>query len=64
MRKNSPLADIVNSTDTLDDKYYYTKENCGFYDELKKPLNESSTFHQTASLFFYRQPITETSEFK
>ena len=40
------ISDIVNQTDRLDDKYYYTEKNCGFYDELKKSMTSKDTIYQ------------------
>lgn len=40
------ISDIVNNTDKLDDKYYYTPKSCGFYDELKKSMTNTNTIYQ------------------
>ena len=40
------LSDVIDFGKVVDDKYYYTKESCPFYDELKKNIKNSNTTYQ------------------
>ena len=40
------LKDYIDYDVKQDDKYYYTKESCGFYDELVKNVKSSDTTYQ------------------
>lgn len=40
------LKDYIDYDIKQDDKYYYTKESCGFYDELKSTVTNSETTYQ------------------
>ena len=40
------LSDVINFNKKVDEKYYYTKENCFFYDELIKNMKSSKTVYQ------------------
>lgn len=42
----SKLKDFIEYNVKQDDKYYYTKDNCGFYDELKAHVVNSDTTYQ------------------
>lgn len=40
------LADVIDFEGKVEDKYYYTKESCYFYDELVKNATRSDTTYQ------------------
>lgn len=40
------LNDIIDYEKKQEDKYYYTKENCLFYDKLKESINEENVIYQ------------------
>lgn len=40
------IADIVDTEKKVEDKYYYTKEKCSFYDELKENMTNTDTLYQ------------------
>lgn len=40
------IFDIIDFNEKVDDKFYYTEENCGFYDELKKNVISKDTMYQ------------------
>ncbi len=40
------ISDIVNYNEKVEDKYYYTKDNCKFYDILEKELIKIDTLYQ------------------
>ena len=40
------LSDYIDYNEKQDDKYYYTKENCGFYYELRKKVVNPDTTYQ------------------
>lgn len=40
------LSDVVDFENKVEDKYYYTKENCYFYDELLKTVKNPDTTYQ------------------
>lgn len=45
------LSDYIDYNEKQDDKYYYTKENCGFYDELRKNIVNPSTTYQWRRIY-------------
>ena len=40
------LNDVIDFDVVQDEKFYYTKSNCGFYDELKSNMKNSDTIYQ------------------
>lgn len=40
------ISDIVNYNEKVEEKYYYTKEKCKFYDELEKTIVQPNTIYQ------------------
>lgn len=40
------IKDIINFKDDVDDKYYYTEDNCKFYDLLKDEIKSKDTTYQ------------------
>lgn len=40
------ISDIVDYDKKVDDIYYYTKQNCNFYDELKEKVIDKNTVYQ------------------
>lgn len=40
------IRDIVNSNEKVDDKFYYTKDNCTFYDDLVNEMTNKDTLYQ------------------
>lgn len=40
------LSTVIDFDKKIDDKFYYTKENCFFYDELAKKITSSNTVYQ------------------
>lgn len=46
VKLTTALNDIINYEKKQEDKYYYTEENCLFYDKLKESINEESVIYQ------------------
>lgn len=46
IKLTNTLKDYIDYDVKQDDKYYYTKESCGFYDELVKNVKNSDTTYQ------------------
>lgn len=40
------LSDKIDFNNKVDDKFYYTKEKCIFYDQLEKSINSEQTIYQ------------------
>ncbi|PID90594.1 MAG: DNA cytosine methyltransferase [Bacteroidetes bacterium] len=40
------VNDVVDFTEKVDDRFYYTPERCAFYDELKASMTRSNTLYQ------------------
>lgn len=40
------LKDYIDFENKVDDKFYYTREKCGFYDELSKDMTNPDTVYQ------------------
>lgn len=40
------ISDIIDYNKKVEDKFYYTKDNCKFYDVLKKELTKKETLYQ------------------
>lgn len=40
------LSDIIDYNEKVDDKFYYTKENCSFYETLKDEITRTDTLYQ------------------
>lgn len=40
------ISDLVEFSSKVDDKYYYTKKNCSFYQKLVDGMKSSNTFYQ------------------
>ncbi|MBE6133328.1 MAG: DNA cytosine methyltransferase [Erysipelotrichaceae bacterium] len=40
------LSDVIDFNKKVDDKFYYTKDNCFFYNELEKTITSSNTVYQ------------------
>ena len=40
------LSDIIDYNEKVDDKFYYTKENCFFYETLKDEITRTDTLYQ------------------
>lgn len=40
------LSDCINFNEKQDDRYYYTKENCKFYDKLVEGMKKKGTIYQ------------------
>lgn len=40
------ISDIINFNEKVEDKYYYTENNCSFYVELKKNITNEDTIYQ------------------
>ncbi|MEG2013538.1 MAG: DNA cytosine methyltransferase [Anaerovoracaceae bacterium] len=47
----SKLKDFIDFDNKQDNRYYYTKENCDFYDELKKDITNSNTTYQWRRIY-------------
>lgn len=45
------LTDVIDYNKKVDDKYYYTKENCGFYDKLTNQINNKDTIYQWRRIY-------------
>lgn len=45
------MKDIVKFNKKVLDKYYYTRENCYFYDEIKKGVAKKDTFYQWRRIY-------------
>ncbi|HIT90407.1 MAG TPA: DNA cytosine methyltransferase [Candidatus Merdenecus merdavium] len=46
VRLTKKLSDVIDFEKEVEDKYYYTKEKCSFYDTLKKEIKNSDTTYQ------------------
>lgn len=46
IKLTNKLKDYIDYDIKQDDKYYYTKESCGFYDELKEAVTNPETTYQ------------------
>lgn len=40
------IRDVIDFDAKVDDKYYYTKESCSFFDQLKTDMKNSNTIYQ------------------
>lgn len=40
------LSDVIDYNKKVDDKYYYSKDKCGFYDKLKVSVTNKNTVYQ------------------
>lgn len=45
------VSDIVDYDSKVDDKYYYTNENCNFYDKLEKEIKNKNTVYQWRRIY-------------
>ena len=43
---NTTLADLIDFHQRVDQKYYYTPENCGFYNKLVETMRRQDTLYQ------------------
>lgn len=43
---NTKISDIVDYNKKVNDKFYYTKSNCSFYDILKNEITKTNTLYQ------------------
>lgn len=48
---NTTIKDIINFDEKVDDKYYYTKERCKFYDELEKNMISTDSIYQWRRIY-------------
>lgn len=45
------LNDVIDYENTVDNKYYYTKEKCSFYNELETTVNKHDTVYQWRRIY-------------
>ena len=46
LKLEKKIEDIIDFNEKVDEKYYYTKENCSFYDELEENIKNKETLYQ------------------
>lgn len=45
------IKDVIDFDADVDDKFYYSKSNCKFYDQLEKDINNSDTIYQWRRIY-------------
>lgn len=51
LKLEKKIEDIIDFNEKVDEKYYYTKENCRFYDELKENIKNKETLYQWRRIY-------------
>lgn len=51
LKLEKKISDIIDFNEKVDEKYYYTKENCSFYDELIENIKNKETFYQWRRIY-------------
>lgn len=46
IKLETTIKDIINYDEKVEDRYYYTKDNCSFYATLEKDIKKDDTFYQ------------------